>query len=53
MGSADVTLDATGPLANDPAFQNELRKEEDDAQEVADDIKIYPVLSFGVCYYFW
>lgn len=53
MGSADVTLDATGSLADDPAFQSELSKEEDDAQDIADDIKIYPVLSFGVCYYFW
>ena len=53
MGTPDVTLKSTGALNGDPAFQNELRKEEDDAQDFADGIKIYPVLSFGVCYYFW
>ena len=53
MGTPDVTLKSTGALKDDPAFQNELRKEEDDAQDFADGIKIYPVLSFGVCYYFW
>lgn len=53
QGTADVELEADGTLANDPSFQADLQEEEDDAQDFADDIKIYPVLSFGVTYYFW
>lgn len=49
----DVSLSATGPIKDDPLFQAELAKEEDDARDFADKLKIYPVLSFGVCYYFW
>jgi hypothetical protein len=53
QGSADVNLEADGTLANDPQFQADLQEEEDDAQDVADDFTIYPVLSFGIAYYFW
>lgn len=49
----DISLEATGPIKDNPAFQTELAKEEDDAQDFADKLKIYPVLSFGICYYFW
>ena len=49
----EVSLSATGPIRNDPTFQAELAKEEGDAQDFADKLKIYPVLSFGICYYFW
>ena len=53
QGSADIDLEADGTLAGDPTFQANLDEEEEDAQDVADDIQIYPVLSFGMAYYFW
>jgi hypothetical protein len=53
QGGADIELTANGTASGDPVFQANLRKEEKDAQDVADDFKIYPVISFGICYYFW
>ena len=53
QGSADIKLQSNGTASGDPEFQANLRKEEQDAQDVADDFKIYPVISFGICYYFW
>ncbi len=48
QGSPQVTPRATGPIADDPVFQENLRRE---AQELQDDIawfKYYPVLSIGI-----
>ncbi|HEY8240179.1 MAG TPA: hypothetical protein VIH35_01970 [Kiritimatiellia bacterium] len=53
QGAADVTLESDGALASDPQFQADLAEEEEDAQDVADDLTIYPVLAFGMAYYFW
>ena len=54
QGSADVSLSSSGGTLSDNAiFLHELAKEEEEAQDIADDFKIYPVLSFGICYYFW
>jgi hypothetical protein len=53
QGAADVTLTSDGALANDPQFQADLAEEEQDAQDVANDLQIYPVLAFGMAYYFW
>jgi hypothetical protein len=53
QGTPDVTLGASGPAAGNPAFQSDLKKEEEDIQDEADVFKIYPVLSFGIAYYFW
>lgn len=53
QGSPDIKLRADGTASGDPEFQANLREEEQDAQDVADDFKIYPVISFGICYYFW
>ena len=51
-GAPEINLDADGPIAGIPSFQNDLAEEE---QQVEDDIsafKIYPVLAFGVSYHF-
>lgn len=53
QGSADVNLHANGSASGDPTFQSDLAKEERDAQDVADEFTIYPVISFGIAYYFW
>jgi hypothetical protein len=48
----DSTLSADGPIASDPTFQVDLRKQQDDLQDSLDQFKIYPVLQFGVAYHF-
>lgn len=53
QGTPDVTLDSNGSAAGSPQFKADLKKEEDNAQDEADHFKIYPVLSFGIAYYFW
>lgn len=50
QGSPKVSLTATGPIATDPAFKNELNQE---VQSVKDDLKAfkyYPVFSLGVSF---
>jgi hypothetical protein len=53
QGVGDVDLTADGTASDDAQFQNDLQQEEDDAQDIADDFEIYPVVSFGIAYYFW
>ena len=53
QGSPDVDLAADGTASGDAGFEADLQEEEDDAQEEADKFKIYPVISFGVAFYFW
>ncbi|HEY8240558.1 MAG TPA: hypothetical protein VIH35_03885 [Kiritimatiellia bacterium] len=53
QGSPDIELSSSGALANDPQFQADLKQEEQDVQDDADAFSIYPVLAFGVAYYFW
>jgi hypothetical protein len=48
IGSADVTLTATGPLAADPAFLANLAREEDDIEDDISSLKVYPVLSISL-----
>lgn len=48
----DSTLSADGPIASDPTFQADLKKEQDDLQDSCDQFKVYPVLQFGVAYHF-
>lgn len=50
QGTPDVALDATGPIAQDPNFQADLQREE---QNIQDDVKIfkyYPVVSIGLSF---
>lgn len=53
QGTPDIELASDGTLAGDPAFQEDLKEEEQDIQDEADSFKIYPVLAFGMAYYFW
>jgi hypothetical protein len=53
QGKADVSLTASGTLANDPAFLADLQEEEDDLQDDLDNWKYYPVISMGLTYKFF
>ena len=52
VGAPEVDLTATGPVASDPGFQQDLAEEE---QKVSDDLepfKYYPIVSLGLTYQF-
>ena len=53
QGTPDIELTSDGTMANDPQFQADLKQQEQEFQDEADVFKIYPVLSFGIAYYFW
>jgi len=50
IGSPDVSLTATGPLAvaADPAFLANLAREQEDLEDDLSDFKVYPVLSVSL-----
>ncbi|MCI0433219.1 MAG: hypothetical protein L0271_06170 [Gemmatimonadetes bacterium] len=48
QGEPEVTLASNGPLASDPAFMQELAREEQNIEEDAKAIRFYPVLSLGL-----
>jgi len=52
IGSPDVTLTATGPLATTPEFLADLAREEDDLEDDIGDFKVYPVLSVSLFFRF-
>jgi len=52
QGSPSIALSANGTLADNPIFQQNLAKQENDIQDDADVFRIYPVLSFGISYQF-
>lgn len=52
VGSPNVSLSATGTLADDPTFRENLAREEDELQDEADKFKIYPVLSANLYFRF-
>lgn len=52
QGSPEVSLRGDGGLAGDPAFEDDLRREEEEAEEDLEDFKIYPVVSLGLSYHF-
>jgi hypothetical protein len=48
-GDPDLTLEASGPITEQPGFQTELEREQARAQEDLDSYyRYWPVLSFGV-----
>lgn len=49
---AEVSLSASGPAANDPRFQDDLRKEERKLKDDAEKLSVYPVAVLGVSYTF-
>lgn len=52
QGEPDVTLDATGPLASDPFFQDALEQERQELVSEVEDYKAWPVVSLGFTYQF-
>lgn len=48
----DLSLAASGPIASDPTFQQDLSREQKDAQDDLDDFDQYPVISLGLSYSF-
>ena len=53
QSTPSISLSSSGPYAHDPQFEADLESEEDEIQDEVDSWSIYPVLSFGVAYYFW
>ena len=52
QGSPAVELSASGPLASDRTFQQDLKEEEEDLENDIRHIRVYPALSFGFTYRF-
>jgi len=52
-GTPSISLSSNGSLANDPDYQNNLKIEQGKIQDDANEFRIYPVLAFGISYYFW
>ena len=48
QGSPDVVLTATGPIASDASFQEDLDQEVEDVEEDIKNFKYYPVISLGI-----
>jgi len=51
-GSANAALSATGPIAADPTFQQNLRDEENDLNDQLRRVSVFPVARLGVMYRF-
>ncbi len=47
QGKVDVTMTATGPLANNALFLQELESERQELEDSIDDYEYYPVVSLG------
>ena len=47
-GSPEVSAVATGPIASQPQFQQDLQQEVDDLQDSLSSFRVYPVLAFGL-----
>lgn len=52
QGSPDVSLRGNGGLAGDPAFEADLRREEQEAEADLEDFELYPVISLGLSFTF-
>ncbi len=52
LGSPNVNLTATGPFANNPAFQADLAEEEEEIEDDLDNYRFYPVASLNLFYRF-
>ncbi len=54
QGSGDISLDASGSLANDPEFLEALDQEIDDIDDETtfSDLPVYPILQLGFSYQF-
>ena len=47
-GVPEVTLRATGPIADVPAFQSQLELEIDEVSDLVAIARVYPVLNLGI-----
>lgn len=52
QGAVAVTLDATGPIANNQTFLDELEAERQELQDSVDEYEYYPVVSVGFSFNF-
>lgn len=52
QGTPKVSLDATGALASNPAFQESLDQEIEDVKDDIENLKYYPIISLGIAYKF-
>jgi len=52
IGSPNVNLSVTGPLAGNAALQADLAREEREIEDDLDAVRIYPVLSMSIYYRF-
>ncbi len=52
QGSPNVTLTASGPIASDPTFQDDLNQEKQNIEDDVDSFTIYPMIAIGFCYRF-
>jgi len=52
IGSPEVSLSASGPIAGDPIFEDDIKQEEQDVEDDLEDFKIYPVLSLSLFFRF-
>ena len=52
QGSPNVGLTASGPIANDPGFQNDLNQEKQNIEDEVDSFTVYPLIAIGFCYRF-
>ena len=50
--TAKASLGSTGPIANDPTFQTNLRKEEKDINHDLKPLRYYPIVQAGLLYRF-
>lgn len=48
QGAPIVSMSATGPIADDPGFRDDLAKETAELQRSLDDLDVYPYAMFGV-----
>lgn len=51
-GKPDVELTASGPIAANPLFQNDLERERQEIEDDLDFLQYYPLITFGVSYRF-
>ena len=52
IGSPDVSLSATGTIAGDPVFADDIEEEEQEIEDDLEHFKIYPVLSLSLFFRF-
>ena len=52
QGEANIDLSATGPIASDPTFQEDLAQEKRELEKELEDYQYYPVIALGITYKF-